>query len=112
MAAIESVELIMPPIKRPPPSRHLVCASCSSWIQFDTSGCTKSWAEMSRGACAFTCKGCWQAARLICELGDLRQIMDSMNRMITVQGLEEESGEQGIKWQDGKKLRRRRSANL
>ena len=76
-------------------TRHLVCASCSSWIQFDTSGCTKSWAEMSRGACAFTCKGCRQATRLIGELRDLRQMMDRMKRMITGQGLEEESGETG-----------------
>ena len=93
--SIESVERKMPPKKRPPPSRHLVCASCSSWIQFDSSGCTKSWTEMSRGACAFTCKGCRQAARLVGELSDLRQMMDSLKRMITGQGLEEESGETG-----------------
>ena len=72
-----------------------MCASCSSWIQFDTSGCTKSWAEMSRGYCAFSCKGCGQAARLVGELRDLRQIMDSMKRMISGQGLQEESGETG-----------------
>ena len=64
-------------------------------MQFDSSGCTKSWAEMSRGACAFTCKGCRQVARLVGELRDLRQMMDSMKRMITGQGLEEESGETG-----------------
>ena len=50
---------------------------------------------MSRGACALTCKGCRQVARLVGELRDLRQMMDSMNRMITGQGLEEESGETG-----------------
>ena len=93
--SIESVESKMPPKKRPPPSRHLVCASCSSWIQFDSSGCTKSWTEMSRGACAFTCKGCRQAASLVGELSDLRQMMDSLKRMITGQGLEEENGETG-----------------
>ena len=93
--SIESVESKMPPKKRPPPSRYLVCASCSSWIQFDSSGCTKSLTEMSRGACAFTCKGCRQAARLVGELSDLRQMMDSLKRMITGQGLEEENGETG-----------------
>ena len=72
-----------------------MCASCSSWIQFDSSGCTKSSAEMSRGACAFTCNGCMQAARLVGELRDLRHMLDSMKRMITGQGLEEESGETG-----------------
>ena len=56
-----------------------------------------TWAEMSRGACVFTCKGCRQAARLVGELRDLRQMLDSMKRMITGQGLEEESGETGDK---------------
>ena len=32
---------------------------------------------------------------LVGELGDLRQMMDSMKRIITGQGLEEESGETG-----------------
>ena len=50
---------------------------------------------MSRGACAFTCKGCRQEARLVGELSDLRQMMDSLKRMITGQGLEEENGETG-----------------
>ena len=26
-------------------SIHLVCASCSSWIQFDSSGCDTAWAD-------------------------------------------------------------------
>ena len=85
----------MAPKGRAPASRHFVCASCSSLVQFDSSGCTKSWAEMSRRACAFTCKGCREVARLVGEVGDLRQMMDSMKRMITGQGLEEESGETG-----------------
>ena len=72
-----------------------VCASCSSWIQFDSSVCTKSWAEMSRGACAFTCKGCRQVARLVGGLGDFRQMVDSMKRVITGQGLQVESGGTG-----------------
>ena len=37
---------------------------------------------MSKGACAFSCKGCGQAARIVGELGDLRQMMDSMKRMM------------------------------
>ena len=76
--------------------RHLICASCSSWIQFDSSGCTNSWAEMRGGACVFTCKGCTEVTRLVGEVGDLRQMMESMNRMITRQGLEEERGITGI----------------
>ena len=50
---------------------------------------------MSRGACAFNCKGCRQAARLVGGLGYFRQMMDSMKRMITGQGLDVESGETG-----------------
>ena len=46
-------------------------------------------------ACAFTCKGCRQAAMLVGELRYLRQMMDSMKRMITGQGLVEESGDTG-----------------
>ncbi len=78
--------------------RHLICASYSSWIQFDSSGCTNSWAEIrgGEGACVFTCKGCTEVTRLVGEVGDLRQMMESMKRMITRQGLEEERGVTGI----------------
>ena len=34
--------------------------------------------------------------RLVGEVGDLRHMMESMKRMITRQGLEEERGETGI----------------
>ena len=74
---------------------YIVCANCSSWVKFDSSGCTNSWAVMSRGACAFTCKWCREVARLVGEEGDLRHMIDSMKRMITGHGLEEESGETG-----------------
>ena len=40
-------------------------------------------------------RGVRQAARLVGELSDLRQMMDSLKRMITGQGLEEENGETG-----------------
>ncbi len=48
---------------------------------------------------------------MVGEVGYLRQMMESMKRMITRQGLEEERGK-GFKWQDGKKWRRKRSANV
>ena len=50
----------------------------------------------SWGACVFTCKGCTEVTRLVGEVGDLRQMMESMKRMITRQGLEEERGITGI----------------
>ena len=52
---------------------------------------------MRGGACVFTCKGCTEVTRLVGEVGDLRQMMESMKRMITRQGLEEERGITGIK---------------
>ena len=84
----------MAPKGRAPASRHLVCASCSSWVQFDS-------AEMSRGAYAFTCKGCRQVARLVGELGDHKQTMDIMQRVITGQGLEEARRNRGSSGKTG-----------
>ena len=43
----------------------------------------------------FTCKGCREVARLVGEVEDIRQVLETMKRMITGQGLEEESGETG-----------------
>ena len=79
--------------------RHLICASCSSWIQFDSSGCTNSWAEMTGGGCLcfhMQCKGCTEVTRWVGEVGDLRQMTESMKRMITRQSLEEERVITGI----------------
>ena len=79
---------------RPIASRHLVCGTCSSWLQFDTLGCTIAWAEM-KGSTVFTCKGCTEVARLVGEVEDLRKMVESLKRMVTGQGLEETSGETG-----------------
>ena len=76
-------------------NRHLVCGNCSSWIQFDSSGCTISLAEMRESTSAFTCKGCTEMARLVGEVEDLRKMMESLKRMVTGQGLEEKRGEPG-----------------
>ena len=73
---------------------HLVCCDCSCWIQFDTSGCTIPWAEM-KGNTVSKCKGCTEVARLVGEVEDLREMMESLKRMVTGQGLEETSGETG-----------------
>ena len=43
----------------------------------------------------FTCKGCTEVARLVEEVEDLRKMMESLKRMVTGQGLEEERGETG-----------------
>ena len=80
---------------RPIASRHLVCGTCSSWVSFDSSGCTNSWAEMRGGTCVFTCKGCREVSRLVGEVEDIRHVLETTKRMITGQGLKEESGETG-----------------
>ena len=43
----------------------------------------------------FTCKGCTEVARLVGEVEDLRKMMESLKRMVTAQGLEEQRGETG-----------------
>ena len=79
---------------RPIASRHLVCGTCSSWLQFDTLECTIPWAEM-KGSTVFKCKGCTEVARLVGEIEDLWKMVESLKRMVTGQGLEETSGETG-----------------
>ena len=37
----------------------------------------------------FTCKGCREVTRLVGEVEDLRQMMESMKRIVTGLGLEE-----------------------
>ena len=51
----------------------------------------------------FTCKGCREVTRLVGEVEDLRQMMESMKRIVTGLGLEEKK--QGIEWQNWEKRR-------
>ena len=75
---------------RPIASRHLGCGTCSSWVNFDSSGCTNSWPEVRWGTCVFTCKGCREVTRLVVEGEDLRQMMETLKRIVAGLGLEEE----------------------
>ena len=76
-------------------SRHLVCASCSSWIQFDSSGCDTAWAETREGSFTLTCKGCKRVEFLVRELAELREMLVGMKRAVTGHGLEGKEGEAG-----------------
>ena len=78
-------------------SRHLVCASCSSWIQFDSSGWDTAWAETrgGGGSFTFTCKGYKRVEFLGRELTELREMLVGMKRTVTGHGLEEKGGETG-----------------
>ena len=64
----------------------MVCASCSSWIQFDSSGCDSF---------TFTCKGRKRVEFLVRELAELREMLVGMKRTVTGHGLEEKGGETG-----------------
>ena len=50
---------------------------------------------MRAGTCVFTCKGCREAARLVGEVEELRQMMVSMKRIVTGLGLEDKGEETG-----------------
>ena len=50
-----------------------------------------------RGAGVFMCKGCTAVATLVGEVEDLRQMVESMKRVVTGQGLEEKTGETGVR---------------
>ena len=43
----------------------------------------------------FTCKGCREVTRLVGEVKDIRQMMESMKRIVTGLGLEEKGEETG-----------------
>ncbi len=43
----------------------------------------------------FTCKGCREVARLVGEVEELRQMMESIKRIVTGLGLEEKGDETG-----------------
>ena len=54
-------------------SRHLVWGNCSSWIQFESSGCGQTWAETREESFALTRKGCTEVTALVKEMQWLRQ---------------------------------------
>ena len=69
--------------------------SCISWLESVSPGCTTSWSDMRGGTCVFDCKGCIKMARLVKEVETLRQIMETMKRMVTGLGLEEKGRQTG-----------------
>ena len=77
-------------------SRYLVCASCISWIQFDSPGCDTALAE-TRGVASLLLP--WGAGRwisyLVRELAELREMLVGIKRTVTGHGLEEKGGETG-----------------
>ena len=45
-------------------TRHLICSSCSNWVDFIKSGCEKSWAEVQADSFSFEYRGCTRMKEL------------------------------------------------
>ena len=54
---------------------HLICGSCSNWVDFVKSGCEKSWAEVQADSFSFECRGCTKMKELEVELEELRLLV-------------------------------------
>ena len=53
-----SIHFVMAPCKRQVTgTRHLICNSCSNWVDFVMAGCEKSWAEVQADSFSFECRG-------------------------------------------------------
>ena len=59
-------------------TRHLICGSCSNWVDFVKSGCEKSWAEVQADSFSFECRGCTKMKELDVELEELRLLVVAM----------------------------------
>ena len=59
-------------------TRHLICGSCSNWVDFVKSGCEKSWTEVQADSFSFECRGCARMKELEVELEELRLLVVAM----------------------------------
>ena len=59
-------------------TRHLICGSCSNWVDFVKSGCEKSWAEVQADNFSFECRGCTKMKELEVELEELKLLVVAM----------------------------------
>ena len=71
-----SLNFVMAPCKRQvKATRHLICSSCSNWVDFVKSRCEKSWADVQADSFSFECKGCTRMKELEVELEQLRLLV-------------------------------------
>ena len=61
-------------------TRHLICNSCSNWVDFVRSGCDKSWAEVQVDSFSFERRGCTRIKELVVELEQLRLLVVALVR--------------------------------
>ena len=76
-------------------SRHLVCGNCRSWIQFDSSGCGKTWAETRGKGFEFTCKGCTEVTALVKEVEGLKHMVEEIMEKVAGLRVEDKGEETG-----------------
>ena len=76
-------------------SRHLVCGNCRSWIQFESSGCGKTWAETRGKGFEFTCKGCTEVTALVKEVEGLKQMVEDIMEKVAGLRVEDKGEETG-----------------
>ena len=72
------ISVLLPTRRKVVASRHLVCGNCRSWIQFESSGCGRTWADTRGESFAVTCKGCTEVTALEREVEGLRQMVEDM----------------------------------
>ena len=80
-------------------TRHLICSSCSKWVDFVKSGCEKSWADAQADSFSYECRGCTKMKELEVQLEQLRLLVVEMVGREQV-GCASGSGEETvmIKW--------------
>ena len=76
-------------------SRHLVCGNCRSWIQFESSGCGKTWAETRGKGFEFTSKGCTEVTALVKEVEGLKQMVEDIMEKFAGLRVEDKGEETG-----------------
>ena len=62
-------------------------------IQFESSGCGKTWAETRGESFAFTCKGCAEVTALVKEVEGLRQMVEDMMEKVAGLRFEDKGAE-------------------
>ena len=70
-------------------SRHLICCNSSSWVQFMSYGCGKTWAESRGESFVLMCKGCTEVNVLVKEVEGLKQMVEEMMEKVTGLRLED-----------------------
>ena len=89
------MEAMAPKKRKITASMHLVCGNCRSWIQFESSGCGKTWAETRGKGFEFTCKGCTEVTALVKEVEGLKQMVEDIMEKVAGLRVEDKGEETG-----------------